>query len=144
MWYTIVGKHLQVAKSNIKVDGQKVENPEYVKDDGGEIILRFGNFLREMCYQEAPFLPTGDQCVAICEASCAWQAPQLRMQVLLLGGQRDRESLLPALPEQSKSELCILPNDIDGNIHQIAFQLSRPENIRQGHFAEATRTLSRT
>ena len=95
MWYTIVGKHLQVAKSHIKLDGQKFENPEYVKDDDGEMILRFGQFLREVCYQEAPFLPTGDQCVAICEAS--WQAPQLRMQVLLLGGQRDRESLLPGL-----------------------------------------------
>ena len=42
MWYTIVGKHFQVHKSNIKVDGQKVENPEYVKDDDGEMILRFG------------------------------------------------------------------------------------------------------
>ena len=66
------------------------------------------------------------------------------MQVLLLGGHRDRESLLPALPDQSKSELCILPNDMDGKIHQIAFQLSSLENIHQGHLAEATRTPSRT
>ena len=61
MWHTIAGKHLQVHKPNIKVDGQKVENPEYVKDDDGEMRLRFGNVLREMCYGEAPFLPLG-QC----------------------------------------------------------------------------------
>ena len=80
----------------------------------------------------------------ICEASCAWQAPQLRMQVLLLGGQRDRESLLQGLSDQSKSALCILPNDKNGNIHQIAFQLNSAEDIRRGFFAEATRTPSRT
>ena len=88
MWYATCGKQFQ-GKSHIKVNGQKIENPNYVTDDGGEMIVRFGNFLREVCYQEAPVFPIGDQCVAICQASCAWQAPQLRLQVLFLGGQRE-------------------------------------------------------
>ena len=66
------------------------------------------------------------------------------MQVLLLGGHKDRESLLPGLPDQIKSTLCILPGDIDGNMHQIAFQLNSPEDIRRGFYVEATRTPSRT
>ena len=98
-----------------------------------------GNVLRR-----GTVLPSADACVAICEASCAWQAPQLRMQVLLLGGHKDRESLLPGLPDQIKSTLCILPSDINGNMHQIAFQLNSPEDIRRGLYAEATRTPSRT
>ena len=65
MWYATFGKHLQ-AKSHIKVNGQKIENPEYVTEDDGEMIVRFGHFFREMFHQEAPILPTGDQCVAIC------------------------------------------------------------------------------
>ena len=67
-----------------------------------------------------------------------------RMQVLLLGGHKDRESLLPGLSDQAKSTLCILPSDIDGNMHQIAFQVRSAEDIRQGLYAVATRTPSRT
>ena len=126
------------------MDGRKVENAEYIKDYRGEMVWRFGNFLREMCYEEAPFLPSADACVAICEASCAWQAPQLRMQVLFLGGHKDRESLLPGLSDQIKSSLCILPGDIDGNMHQIAFQLNSREDISRGLYAKATRIPSRT
>ena len=40
LWYTIVGKHLQAHKSHIKVGGRRVENPEYVKDDSGEMVWR--------------------------------------------------------------------------------------------------------
>ena len=53
LWFTIVGKHLQAQKVHIKVEGRRVENPEYVKDDSGEMVWRFEIVLREMCYEEA-------------------------------------------------------------------------------------------
>ena len=99
LFYTVVGKHLQGQKSHVTINGVRVQNPLYVMDEDGELMWLFGNFLREMCYEEAPFLPTPDECVEICKASCAWQAPQLRKEVMLLGGYKDREFLLPGLSD---------------------------------------------
>ena len=101
----------------MQLQGKRTKNPLCVSDDEGELIWLFGNFLREMCYEEAPLLPTADDCVNICKASCAWKAPQLRMEVMLLGGYKDRESLLPGLSEDEKSNLCLLPGDVEGNTH---------------------------
>ena len=75
------------------------------------MIVRFGRFMRDMCYEQAPFLPDGDECMTICRKACAWPSPQLPLQVVLLGGQRDREALLPQLDSESKDKLCILPNN---------------------------------
>ena len=143
-FYTIVGKHSQGQKSHVTINGKRAPNPLYVNDADGELIWLVGNFLREMCYEEAPFLPTPDDCVAICEKSCAWQAPQLRKEVMLLGGYKDRESLLPGLSDAEKSALCILPSDVEGNMHQIAFQLCSREDIQHGTYVMATRIPGRS
>ena len=126
------------------VEGKKVKNLLYATDDSGELIWVAGNFLRQMCYEEAPFLPTPDECENICRHSCAWHAPQLRKDVMYLGGYRERESLLPGLSESEKKSLCLLPSDVDGNTHQIAFQLCGPELISQGTYTLATRAPQRS
>ena len=136
-WYGICGKHLQGGTS-ITVEGRKVSNPYYYGDEDGEMIVRFGRFMRDMCYEESPFLPSGDERMAICKAACAWQAPPLPMRVLMLGGQRECESLLLTLDEDGKHNLCIIPNYIEGHITQIAFQLNSPEEVRQGRYAKTT------
>ena len=66
------------------------------------------------------------------------------MQVLFLGGPKDRGFLLPSLSDQAKSALCMLPGDIEGNMHQITFQLRSAEDIRKGNYALPTRTPSRS
>ena len=109
--------------------GISQRNPDYDCDEDGEMIVRFGRFMRNMCYEEAPFLPNGDECMATSRKACAWQAPQLPLQVVMLGGQRDREALLPRLDSESKDHLCILANNNKGHIAQIVFQISFPEGI---------------
>ena len=77
--------------------------------------------------------------MATCKKACAWQAPQLPLQVVMLGGQRDREALLPRLDSESKAKLCILANNNKGHIAQIVFQISSPEGIRAGKFATVSK-----
>ena len=88
LFYGICGKHLQ-GFSTVRVGGISVQNPDYYGDEDGGIRVRFGRFMRNMCYEEAPFFPDGDECITICRKACAWQAPQLPMDVVMLGGQRD-------------------------------------------------------
>ena len=131
---------MKVAMSTFK----KTKNPDYVTDESGELLWKTGNFVREMCFQDAPLLPTPDECHMICKQCCAWNAPQLRKEVVMLGGYRDRESLLPTLSEEEKSNLCLLPSDVEGNTHQIAFQLCAPRQIAGGDYTIATRAPQRT
>ena len=63
-WYLfhgICGKHLQGA-SSIKRGGRSIPNPDYYGDEDGEHIVRFDKFMRTMCYEELPYLPSGVQC----------------------------------------------------------------------------------
>ena len=46
--------------------GVSVQNPDHYGDEDGEMIVRFGRFIRNMCYEEESSYPM---------ATSAWQSP---------------------------------------------------------------------